>query len=419
MAKKKILVANRRYFPSTGPERYMFNISALLEHDGFEVVPFSVKREQNLPTPYSDYFVNPPYGENVLYYQDAKLSLWQKLSIFTKCIYSLEAKRKMTHIIKDQNISLVYLLGIVNDISPSVIDACKETGVPVVMRLSDYNILCGSYHFLRNQNLCRECVEKSPYMCTKYKCVKNQFMPSFARSVSMYLHNILNIYDYVSAFVCPCSFMKSSMEMAGFPADKLFQINSFLDPKDYEPCYEHDGYALYFGRVSHEKGIEYLLEAKSLIKTSLPLYIVGGYNDEQYYNSLKKYCVDHEINDVKFIDFMKGDELKKMIRRATFVVAPSIWPDNSPMAVLEALASGKPVIGCDIGGITDQVADNCGYRVPPKNSAALAEKMSFLWSDNTAVTAMGKNARRHFELSFSLDQHYSRLRALFDRCLQQ
>lgn len=417
MTDKKIIIANRRYFQSSGPERYFFNISSMLEQDCFDVIPFTVKRKWNKSSLYSDYFVDAPYSEDVLFYEDASLSFSQKTAIFFNCIYSFEARRKITKLITDHNIQLAYLLGIVNDISPSVIDGCKKKGIPVILRLSDYNLMCGNYHFLRSKQVCQLCIEKSPMQCTVYRCVKNQFFPSFARTISMIAHNLLHVYDYVSAFVCPSQFMRDAMIKAGFPDYKLHHINTFIPYSEYSPCYENDGYSLYFGRVSDIKGIEYLIDAHRMIKRRGPLLIVGDYNNKNYFLSLQQRIAEHNIDDISFLGFKTGDELKDIISRARFVVAPSICPDNSPNTVLEAFACGKPVIGTAIGGIKEQITPECGFIVPPKDSSALAEKMTVLWNDDNAVVSMGKRARQRVETVYSPEVHYTKLRSLIDQCL--
>jgi len=416
---KKIVIANRRYFKSSGPERYMFGIMKLLQSEGFDMIPFTVKRKQNTVSEFEDYFVKPMYGESTLFFYESRTTLIQKLRIFLNCIYSIDARAKMSRLIKDKNVDLVYILGIANDISPSIIDSCKKAKVPVVMRLSDFNLICGNYHFLRNNALCDLCVKKGSLQCTIHKCVKNQFLPSFTRTLAMSIHNLLNIYDYVDAFICPCTFMKKSMQKAGYPNDKLHHINTFVDPSEYVPSLENDNYILYFSRLSQEKGVQYLLEAKKLLKFKMPLYIIGESNEPSYLQSLKNFVKSENLEDVHFVGFKEGPELKEYIRRSKFVVIPSICPDNSPITGIEAMACAKPVVGSNIGGITDQIVDGTGYLVEPANAQDLAEKIEMLWKDSNKVVQMGRKARTHIENNFSPEQHLKKLESIFNKCIDK
>jgi len=416
--RKKIVIVNRRYFPSSGPETYLFNIIPVLEADNFEVIPFSVKRKWNIKTKYEKYFVDSPYGLDTLYYSEAKLNLFSKFKIFCNAIYSFEAKSKMEQLIKNEKPDLVYLFGIVNDISPSIIHACKKYHVPVMVRLSDYYLLCANYLFLRKNEFCKLCLTKNHLHGLKNLCVKNEFLPTLTRTLSLIIHNMMKIYDYVDSYICTCSFMKRIMIEGGFPEHKLHIINSFVDSESYKPNYKNGDYILYFGRISPEKGIEYLLKAKAKMKHKIPLYIVGETSDTEYMNSLKNYVINNNVPDVKFTGFKKTEELKKIIGEAKFVVIPSICADNSPVSALEAMASGKPIIGSDIGGITDQITKDTGFLVSPKDENQLAEKMDILSENDKMVDKMGRNARINFEENFSEKQHYSKLKRVIKKSLE-
>jgi len=416
---KKIVIVNRRYFKSFGPTRYMLNIKSMLEKDMVEVIPFSVKRNNNFDTIYKDFFVDPPYGEDTLFFNDAKISPFQKIKILSNCIYSFEAKSKMIKLLKDTKPDLVYLLTIVNDISPSVIDACKKLNIPVVMRLSDYFMICGNYHMIKNNELCDLCV-KNPLNCIKYKCVKDRVFPSLARSLSIIAHNILRIYDYIDAFICPCTFMKNALTQAGYPEEKIFKINSFISPEDYEPVQENQNYILYFGRISPEKGVKYLVEAKKYIKEKIPLYIVGDSNNKDYVNSLHDKIKNLNLKDIKFLGRKDGEELKKIIEGSKFTIIPSICPDNSPMSALESMACAKPVIASDIGGLSEQIIDSeTGFLVPPRSSKILAEKIEYLWKNDNLIKKMGLYSRKHIEKNFSPDKHYNDLIKIFNNSIKK
>ena len=79
-----IVIANRRYFESTGPERYLFQITERLEKDRHHVFPFSVKWKMNKKSSYDSYFVSPPFDEESLYLKDFvdKMSLFQSIWSF-------------------------------------------------------------------------------------------------------------------------------------------------------------------------------------------------------------------------------------------------------------------------------------------------------------------------------------------------
>ncbi|MDZ7376730.1 MAG: glycosyltransferase family 1 protein, partial [candidate division KSB1 bacterium] len=88
----KILMVNKYYYVKGGSERYLFDIKALLEQHGHEVIPFAMKDEQNFPSEYQNYFV-----DHVDY--DAPFSL-KKLKEAARLIYSLHAREKIEALIE-------------------------------------------------------------------------------------------------------------------------------------------------------------------------------------------------------------------------------------------------------------------------------------------------------------------------------
>ena len=70
MKKMRILLVNYRYFISGGPEKYMFNIKAMLEQHGHEVIPFSVHSNKNVETEYARYFVEPIGSRDATYFDE-------------------------------------------------------------------------------------------------------------------------------------------------------------------------------------------------------------------------------------------------------------------------------------------------------------------------------------------------------------
>ncbi|MCH7910470.1 MAG: glycosyltransferase family 4 protein, partial [Candidatus Hydrogenedentes bacterium] len=170
------------------------------------------------------------------------------------------------------------------------------------------------------------------------------------------------------------------------------------------PC----DYAVFFGLVSPEKGIDTLLHAmKSL--PSLPLRIVG---EGPARPALEAMARDNALTQVEFCGYRDGDELKELIRNSAFVVVPSVWLDNSPLVIYEAHALGKPVIASDIGGIPELVEpDATGLLVPPRDPTALAEAMRDLAQDPARIEAMGRCARERIEAICA--SHYAGLMEIY------
>ncbi|MFW6104948.1 MAG: glycosyltransferase [Chloroflexota bacterium] len=126
------------------------------------------------------------------------------------------------------------------------------------------------------------------------------------------------------------------------------------------------------------KGIPYLLEALSKIKSrrnDFLLEVVGDGVCRKEYEQLAKDLGLHE--EVTFHGLKGKDQVAEFVRHCDFFVLPSIW-DNMPTVLAEALASGKPVVGSDIGGIREVISRDVGILVPPKDIDGLGQAIEFM-----------------------------------------
>jgi glycosyltransferase involved in cell wall biosynthesis len=101
----KIIIINYRYFISGGPERYLFNITELLEKNGHVVIPFSVKSNHNKPSKYENYFLTPIGDGEEVYFREYKKSDIKTMSkTFRECFIHLRLKKKLIDLLKKLNL---------------------------------------------------------------------------------------------------------------------------------------------------------------------------------------------------------------------------------------------------------------------------------------------------------------------------
>lgn len=413
----RILLVNYRYFISGGPEKYMFNIKKMLEDNGHEVIPFSIHSNKNVETEYSKYFVEPIGGRDATYFDEVKKtpkSIWQML---TRSCYSLEVKKAIQKEIKEVKPDLVYIIHFVNKLSPSVITGAKEMGVPVVLRLSDYFLLCPRFDFMYQRKLCEECLSKGYGVCIKKRCVKGSLFASAVRVFSMKLHNTMRVYDKVDAFITPSEFLKNKLLQRGFQSGKINCIPTFTASKSEVGAFKLGTYGLYFGRVTEEKGVETAIKAYETLPDK-KLKIMGDDTTEEAVR-LKKYVLDKKLTNIEFLGFKSGAELEEIIKNARFTLIPSIWYDNLPNTALESFQYSKPVIASNIGSLPELVIDGFnGYLFDPYSPTELAEKIK-LFDEDSKVEEMGKNSRSRLEDRFSPNTHFDALMTVFCKAIEE
>lgn len=412
----RILLVNYRYYLSGGPERYMFNIKEMLEKNGHEVIPFSIRSKKNVRTPYEKNFVNPIGGQDAAYYDEVKKTPKAIFQLLTRSCYSFEVKRAVQRIIKDKRPDIVYIIHFVNKLSPSVITGAKQMGVPVVLRLSDYFMLCPRFDFLSEKEICEDCLTRGYRCCIRKRCVKGSITASLVRVFSMKVHEILHVYDKVDAFVTPSMFLKDKLVDAGYNREKIHLIPTFTSNNSEDKKFIVGDYGLYFGRIEVEKGVETAILAYE--KMPERKLVIMGNDETREARRLKEYTIEHDIRNISFIGHKSGEELENVIKGSRFTVIPSIWYDNLPNTALESFRYSKPVIASNIGSLPELVLDGFnGMLFRPGDADDLADKIEKLDSNGNLIEEMGNNSRHLLQERFSAEAHYKLLMSLFQSCI--
>ncbi|MCR5785143.1 MAG: glycosyltransferase [Eubacterium sp.] len=398
----KILLVNKFHYIVGGSETYYFALKNLLEEMGHEVIEFSMKNENNLPSKYEKYFV-----EGVDY--NARMGVLDKMRAAAGIIYSFEAKRKFKKLVKDTNPDIVHLHLFQHQISPSILDVIKEFKLPCVYTAHELKMICPNYKMLSHGKICEKCKGEKYINCLKNTCVKDSKLKSALSFAEGYVHKIRKSYDAIDFIITPSDFYKKKFEEFGVDEKRLISIPNFLDRKT--PDFKNSGKSehLYLGRLSEEKGIETLIDA--IKTTDEVLNIVGGGALKE---SLEKKIKKENIKNVNILGFKSGQELIDIVGNAKSVILPSQWYENGPYSAIEALQMGIPVIGANIGGIPELIENN-GYLFKPGDVNELREKILLLSSLKKDEYEKMKNASRQlFERKYTAGAHYPKLMKVYE-----
>jgi len=231
-----------------------------------------------------------------------------------------------------------------------------------------------------------------------------------------YIHRLTGLLKLVDFFIAPSQFLRNKMIEYGFPSEKVIHIPYFVDAKSIKPSLDNDGYILYSGRLSYEKGLKTLVKAVSLCD-SVKLFIAGGGPLKAELETIAKNIAPEKVT---FLGYLNRDRLQKVVDDAMFVVVPSEWYENFPYAILEAFASAKPVIGSRIGGIPQLIKDRqTGILFQPGNTNDLAEKISWMIEHSKERQEMGHRARESVEKECNPELHYKRLMEVYEAALKK
>lgn len=410
---KKIIVANYRYYVSGGPEVYMFKFMDKCNEIGYDPIPFSVKYNQNESTEYEKYFISSRGGDSI-YYDQIKKTPRAILKTLQGAFYNPEAVKNIKKLIKKEKPQVLYALQVINTLSPSIFKTAKKKGLKVVHRVSDFNLVCPKNDLLLGEDVCNLCVSGDLSNAVENRCYHGSKMASIIRCKSMKYHRRKKLYKYVDCFITPTDFTRNKLIEGGFPAEKVIKVPTFIDSSQIEPCYTHDNYLLFLGRLVPEKGAKYAIEAMKYLKdTGLKLKITGNLTDND--TEIKEFIDNNGLQDlIEFVGFKRGKELENLIKNSLCVLCPAIWYENMPNTVIEAYAYGKPVIASNMGCFPELIEEGkTGFLFETKKSEQLADKVKLLLQDNSYIE-IGKSAREKVKRDFAPDKHFTKLKEIFE-----
>ena len=398
----KVLLASKFFFRNGGSEVVMFQEREFLLEHGHSVVDFSMHDDRNQLSDFVDYFVEPQrYHGNS--------SNIAKIKSAINLVHSSEAQSKITDLILKTKPDLVHCHNIYHQLTPSIIGAAKKIGIPVVLTLHDYKPVCPVYNRLRHGQPCSACLDGDFRQVLMHRCADGSLGKSALLYAEAVVQRWLGSYEKVDAFIAPSLFMQEAISHR-IPRERIHLLYNGVTTEALRGTSADEGYVLYLGRLSAEKGIRTLLKAHEASNGKWPLLVAGTGPLE---TDLK---LQHK--QATYIGHVSGEQLKAVIKQAAVVVVPSEWYENCPMSVLEAMAYGKPVVGSRMGGIPELVVDEVtGLLFDAGNVKNLQNKLDRLMSDGVLRRRLGDNARQRVITDFSISRHNTRLVEIYNSIL--
>ena len=403
----QVLLANKFFFEKGGAEKSLFETARLLQAHGHQTRFFAMRHARNLPCADARHFVSE------VDYEDRSLRM--RLKSGARMLYSLEAARKLSGLLDDARIDIAHLNNIYHQISPSILRTLRRRGVPMVMSLRDYKVVCGSYQMLAHDRPCEACRGGHHLQATLKRCVKDSLAASVLTTVEMTLHHrVLGLYGLVDVFISPSAFLKDKVREMGFPGEVVHLPNFVGGLEQVLPQYGSAAPRLvYSGRLGREKGLATLVRAVKGLP--LRLEIIGEGSERGPLEALVR---QQGLDNVAFAGYLSGDALQERVRAAAAVVVPSQWYENNPRSVIEAFALGKPVIGARIGGIPELVRHgDTGLTFTPGDVQALRGCIDELLAHPARAADMGRRGRELVETELSPARHYAGLMQVYARAI--
>ena len=332
-----------------------------------------------------------------------------------KTMWSRETCQDLRHLIKKEKPDIAHFHNIFYLISPSAYYVCKEMNIPVVQTLHNFRMYCVNGLLMRDGRVCEECVGNLPWRGMVHGCYRNSRLYSLPVALMQGLHRVAGTWsDCVDAYIALTEFGKDKYMECGLPEEKIFVKPNFMQNQP-EPDYSSDGYAVFLGRLSGEKGVNTLVDACGVLQKGIhDHFMLKAIGEGPLKKMLELTCRDENFHNIEFTGRKSFSESMDSLKGARFIVMPSICYESFPMAITEAFACGKPVIASRLGAMAELIKDGkTGLLFEAGNAEDLASKIKWLIDNEDACVEMGKNARSVFEEKYTAEKNYEILMKIY------
>jgi glycosyltransferase involved in cell wall biosynthesis len=142
----------------------------------------------------------------------------------------------------------------------------------------------------------------------------------------------------------------------------------------------------------------------------IPLVVMGGGPLEEEFRAWAE-----TKDNVLFLGYTQHDKCLSIVKKAEFVVFPSIWYEGCSMVEIEAESLGKGLIATDLGFSEEAIYNGVnGFKVPLGSVDSFEQTIRKLWADPDQIAVIGKNARMDYEAKYLPEDNYRQLERIYN-----
>ncbi len=293
--------------------------------------------------------------------------IWAKIKIGWYAPYSDSSRKNLMAALHDFKPDIVNVHNFFPILTPSVFDACKTAKIPVIQTLHNYRLICPNGLLMREGNICDKCITGSVYTSVLHGCYRNSRLATFAvaRMIDAFWKKEA-CFNKVDRFIALTEFSKKIFIKAGFPEHKMAVKPNFVKKTKMFDNLERKG-ALFVGRLSQEKGIRTLVSAWS--RLDIPISIIGD-------GPLLNYTMQFSSELIRVHGRKSNEYITDRIKKAAFLIIPSVCFEGFPLVIAEAFSCCLPVIASRLGAMNENVSENeTGLLFKPGDPDSLAGKV--------------------------------------------
>jgi glycosyltransferase involved in cell wall biosynthesis len=294
-------------------------------------------------------------------------------------------------------------------ISPAAYWVAHRRGVPVVQTLHNFRLLCPQAMLLREGKVCEACVGRLPWRAVAHGCYQGSPVRSAGVVAMIAVHRAIGTWrDRVARYIALNDFCRRRFIEGGLPAQRISVKPNFVDCA--APAERPREGFLFVGRLSPEKGVDVLARAIAQVPGAT-LRVAGTGPSGEAVAAAR--CTT-------MLGALSGERVLEEMTSSLALVLPSIWYENFPRTLVEAFASGLPVVASRLGAMAELVEDGrTGLLFEPGSAEDLAVKLRWAQAHPERMRQMGRQARAVYEARYTPGENYRQLRSIYEEVLAE
>ncbi|WP_089018496.1 glycosyltransferase family 4 protein [Micromonospora coriariae] len=320
----RIVVAHNRYREAqpSGENTIVDAEIAQLTAAGVEVLPF-IRSSDEIPS----------------------MSKVAKALLPISPIWAPRAQHDLSRLLTEHRPDALHLHNPYPLLSPWVVRTAHRHGVPVVQTVHNYRQVCSSGIYFRDGVICQDCKGRALGVpAIKHRCYRDSAAQSALMATTLAVHR--GTWRSVDRYIALTTAIADHLRDYGIPDERIVvKPNAVPDPGRPAPL--GDGF-LYMARLSPEKGVDLLLDAwrRHPVGALGTLRVAG---DGELRSLVEAAAVERP--DVVYLGQLDRAGVRAAVEASAVVIVAAMWHDVLPTVIIEAMASGRPVLGTALGGI--------------------------------------------------------------------
>jgi glycosyltransferase involved in cell wall biosynthesis len=343
-------------------------------------------------------------------------SFSSKLMLPVRAFNNSKVAKDLRHLQKKNSFDLWVIHNVLPGLSPSVYQTAFDLNVPVIKYLHNYRMACTNGFFLNHGQTCERCLHGNFWPAFQTACWQNSHLISGLMGLILRRVRSIGTFHKVAAWISISDFQKNKHVAMGIPPDRIHTIHHFYERSTPPPPYSSSGDILFLGRLSKEKGVDFLLRSWAKVRNANRRLVIAGTGPEELF--LKKLAIDLNLVNVVFTGFLNKEQQVSFWSNSSALVVPSIWDEPFGMVVLEAWSKERPVVAFAKGALPELIHHGVnGLLADPFSVEALAKNIQEVIDKPDLGPRLGKAGNLRLKDEFNRTLWLSRINTVYQKAL--